>query len=352
VIDLDDELAVRAGDPGGMLGTVAAFPEQCREGYRQGRLAAPLPEVLDVSSIAFCGMGGSAVAGDVIRALYADRLPVPVVVVRSSELPEFCGPHSLVLASSYSGGTAEALACFDEAIKRGCRVIAIASGGELAFRAEELELARVTLPGGFMPRAALGYIALGALGALEAVGFIPPLEHDLEAAAAELAALAATCTPSAPSAVNRAKHLAREIGDRTPVVWGGEGIGSVAAGRWKTQFNENAKIPAWASSLPELDHNEVVGWSQGAGSRSFLVALRHEGEPSDVGARFGPSLDIARAAGATVEEVWASGGSTLSRFLSLSLLGDFTSSYLGIARGVDPTPIEAIERVKRALEEA
>jgi glucose/mannose-6-phosphate isomerase len=352
VIDLDDELAVRAGDPGGMLATVAAFSEHCREGYRLGRAAAPLPEVQDVRSIAFCGMGGSAVAGDVIRTLYADRLPVPVVVVRSSELPEFCGPHSLVLVSSHSGGTAEALACFDEAMKRGCRVIAIASGGELAARAEELELACVALPGGFMPRAAFGYIALGALGALEAVGFVPPLEHDVEAASAELAALAATCAPSAPSAVNQAKHLAREIGDRTPVVWGGEGIGSVAAGRWKTQFNENAKVPAWASSLPELDHNEVVGWSQGAGSRSFVVALRHEGEPPDVAARFGPSLEIARAAGALVEEVWASGGATLSRFLSLSLLGDFTTSYLGIARGVDPTPIEAIERVKRALAEA
>jgi len=352
VIDLDDELAVRAGDPGGMLATVAAFCEHCREGYRLGRAAAPLPEVQDVRSIAFCGMGGSAVAGDVIRTLYADRLPMPVVVVRSSELPEFCGPHSLVLVSSHSGGTAEALACFDEAMKRGCRVIAIASGGELAARAEELELACVALPGGFMPRAAFGYIALGALGALEAVGFVPPLEHDVEAASAELAALAATCAPSAPSAVNQAKHLAREIGDRTPVVWGGEGIGSVAAGRWKTQFNENAKVPAWASSLPELDHNEVVGWSQGAGSRSFVVALRHEGEPPDVAARFGPSLEIARAAGALVEEVWASGGATLSRFLSLSLLGDFTTSYLGIARGVDPTPIEAIERVKRALAEA
>ena len=335
-----------------MLATVAAFSEHCREGYRLGRAAAPLPEVQDVRSIAFCGMGGSAVAGDVIRTLYADRLPVPVVVVRSSELPEFCGPHSLVLVSSHSGGTAEALACFDEAVKRGCRVIAIASGGELAARAEELELACVALPGGFMPRAAFGYIALGALGALEAVGFVPPLEHDVEAASAELTALAATCAPSAPSAVNRAKHLAREIGDRTPVVWGGEGIGSVAAGRWKTQFNENAKVPAWASSLPELDHNEVVGWSQGAGSRSFVVALRHEGEPPDVAARFGPSLEIARAAGALVEEVWASGGSTLSRFLSLSLLWDFTTSYLGIARGVDPTPIEAIERVKRALAEA
>ena len=134
----------------------------------------------------------------------AAALPVPVVVVRTSELPEFCGPHSLVLASSYSGGTAEALACFEEAVKRGCRVIAIASGGELAARAEELELAHVALPVGFMPRAALGYIALGALGVLEAVGFLPPLEHDVKVATAELAALAATCAPSAPSEVNPA----------------------------------------------------------------------------------------------------------------------------------------------------
>jgi glucose/mannose-6-phosphate isomerase len=96
----------------------------------------------------------------------------------------------------------------------------------------------------------------------------------------------------------------------------------------------------------------VVGWSQGAGSRTFLITLRHEGEPPDVAARFGPSLDIARSAGAVVEEVWASGGSALSRFVSLSLLGDYTTSYLGIARGIDPTPIEAIERVKRALAEA
>jgi len=352
VIDLDDEQAVRAGDPGGMLSNLAAFPGHCREGYRLGLQATPLPDVQDVRSIAFCGMGGSAVAGDVIRTMYADRLPVPVVVVRTSELPEFCGPHSLVLASSYSGGTAEVLTCFEEAMKRGCRVIVIASGGELGARAEELDLARVSLPGGFMPRAALGYTALGALGVLEAVGFLPPLEQDLEEAIAELVALAATCAPSAPSAVNPAKRLAGQIGERTPVVWGGEGIGSVASGRWKTQFNENAKVPAWASSLPELDHNEVVGWSQGAGSRSFLIALRHEGEPSDVAARFGPSLDIARSAGAVVEEVWASGGSALSRFLSLSLLGDFTTSYLGIARGIDPTPIEAIERVKRALAEA
>ena len=352
MIDLDDEQAIRAGDPGGMLANVAALPEHCLQGYRVGRQAAPLPDVLDVRSMAFCGMGGSGVAGDVIRAMYSDRLPVPVVVVRTSELPEFCGPHSLVMASSYSGGTAEVLACFEEAVKRGCRVIVVGSGGELGARAEELDLGRVSLPGGFMPRAALGYIALGALGVLEAVGLLPPLEQDLEEATAQLGALAATCAPSVPLMVNPAKGLADRIHDRTPVVWGGEGIGSVAAGRWKTQFNENAKVPAWASPLPELDHNEVVGWSNGAGSRYFLVALRHDGEPPDVAARFAPSLDIARRSGALVEEVWASGASALSRFLSLSLLGDFTTAYLGIARGVDPTPIEAIERVKRALAEA
>lgn len=352
MIDLDDELAVRAGDPGGMLATIAALPGHCREGYRLGREAVSVPSARDVTTVAVCGMGGSAVAGDLIRTMYADRLAVPVVVVRASELPGFCGPHTLVLALSYSGDTAEVLECFEEAIRRGCRVIAVTSGGRLSSRAAELGLAMVLVPAAFMPRAALGYLALGALGALEAAGVVPPLADDVEEAAAELGPLAATCAPAAPASVNPAKHLARAIGDRVPVVWGAEGIGSAAAVRWKTQFNENAKVPAWASALPELDHNEVVGWSDGAGSRFFLVALRHDGEPGGDAARFPLSMDIARESGVQAEEVWARGSSDLARFLSLVMTGDFTSTYLGIARGVDPTPVDAIARLKQALAEA
>ena len=352
MIDLDDEVAVRAGDPGGMLATIAALPGHCREGYRLGREVAPAPSAQGVTAVAVCGMGGSAVAGDVIRALYAHRLALPVVVVRASELPAFCGPDTLVLASSYSGDTAEVMECFEEAVERGCRLIAVTSGGRLFARAGELGLARVLVPAGLMPRAALGYLVLGSLGALETAGLVPPLPEDVEEAADELSSLAATCAPAVPASVNPAKRVARAIGDRVPVVWGAEGLGSAAAIRWKTQFNENAKIPAWASALPELDHNEVVGWSDGAGSRFFVVALRHEGEPAGDAARFPLSMDVARESGAHVEEVWARGSSDLARFLSLAMTGDFTSAYLGIARGVDPTPVDAIARLKRALAEA
>lgn len=349
MIDLDDEGLIRAGDPSGILATVAALAERCREGYRLGLAAAPLPSGDGVTSVAFCGMGGSAIAGDVLRALYADRLRTPVVVVREPELPEFVGPHTLVIASSYSGGTSEALACFEEAVRRGARVISLTSGGDLAGRSEELDLACVRLPGGLMPRSALGFLALGAIGALEAVGLVPPIHGDLEEALAELTAQDALCAPSIPTSVNPAKGLAVKIGDRVPVIWGAEGVGAVAAARWKAQFNENAKVPAFAASLPELDHNEVVGWSEGQGRRFFVLALRHASEHPDVAARFPLSMEIAAASGAEVREVWAGGRSALARFLTLAMTGDYTSTYLGIARGVDPAPIEAIARLKQAL---
>ncbi|MEO8293035.1 MAG: bifunctional phosphoglucose/phosphomannose isomerase [Actinomycetota bacterium] len=350
--DLDDLEALHGGDPGGMLGTVAALPSHCAEGYSAGRAVADLPSVDDVTAITFCGMGGSAVAGDVLRALYRDRLGVPFDVNRGPVLPAYCGPHTLVIASSYSGGTAETLACFREAVSRGCRVIALASGGSMASEALAAGYAVVSAPPGFMPRAALGHIAFGAIGALEAVGLIPRAAADVEAAVTELTALAARLSPDVPRASNDAKELAWQIGDRVPVIWGAEGLGAVAAARWKTQFNENAKIPAWSSSLPELDHNEVVGWAPSAGDPFMVIALRHDDEHPDVSARFPLSLDIAREAGAVTAEEWAAGRTALTRLFSLILMGDFTSTYLGVLRGADPSPIAAIVRLKAALAQA
>ncbi|HEX6231058.1 MAG TPA: bifunctional phosphoglucose/phosphomannose isomerase [Actinomycetota bacterium] len=349
MIDLDDVDALRAADPGGMLGLVAALPRHCREGRELGNAVQDLPSATGVASVAFCGMGGSAVAGDVLRTLYADRLGLPVVVVRSPEVPESCGPHTLVIVSSYSGNTSETLACFAEAVARGCRVVAVTSGGELGRRAAELGIATVTVPGGLMPRAALGYLALGTLGALEAMGTIPPLGAELDEALRELDAVLGEAGPEVPVASNPAKSLALRIGERVPVIWGAEGIAAVAAARWKTQCNENAKIPAFAAALPELDHNEVVGWSEGRGEGFFLVALRHREEHAEVAARFPLSMEIARSSGLEAEEVWARGRSPLARILTLMHAGDLTATYLGLARGVDPTPIDAIARLKQAL---
>jgi glucose/mannose-6-phosphate isomerase len=353
VTDLNDVDALRALDAGDMLGAVSSLPTHARVGYDTAVATDGLPLADGVTAIAFCGMGGSAIAGDVLRATYGDRLVVPVEVNRSPVLPAWVGPHSLVVCSSYSGGTVETLACFEEARARGARVIPITSGGTLADRADELGLATVRIPGGFLPRAALGYLAFALLGAIERVGLLPRLADDVHDAIAVMDALVAKLGPDVPFEGNEAKLLADRIGERQPVIWGAsDGVGWAAASRWKAQMNENAKVPAWAAALPELDHNEVVGWADGRGRSSFVVALRDPGEHPDVAVRFPISLEIAREADAATEEVWATGLGRLARFCSLAIMGDYTSCYLGLAHGVDPSPIEAIVRLKRFLDEA
>jgi glucose/mannose-6-phosphate isomerase len=348
--DLNDPSAIEAADSSGMLRTILGLSRQCREGYEAGRAVRELPDASSVTAVAVCGMGGSGVAGDFLGALYRDRLTVPLEVVKGPELPAFCGREALVLCSSYSGGTQETLRCFEEASERGCRLVAVTSGGELADRSRDRGVPVVSLPGGAPgPRAALGFLLLGALGALESMGLVPAATGDLKESATVLDALAKELGPGAPD--NRAKDLAAWIDDRVPVVWGADGIGSVAATRWKTELNENAKIPAFAASLPELDHNEVVGWSEGAGKGFVVIALRHDGEHPEVAKRFPASLEIAESSGAEVREVTAAGQSALARLLSLVVIGGSTSVYLGVLRGFDPTPVEAIVRLKAVLEE-
>jgi glucose/mannose-6-phosphate isomerase len=348
-VDLDDAKAVRAQDPGGMVAAIGNLGSDCREGYSNGVGASGLPDLADVRSVVFCGMGGSAVAGDVLRSVFRDRLGVPVEVNRSPELPAHAGPHSLVVVSSYSGNTSETLGAFREATKRGCRAIVVTSGGTVAEEAHGAGVPVVGVPGGFQPRAAMGWLAFTALGALEAAGLLPPLAEDVAEAAAEVEVRAAVCGPDSLTGENPAKRLAKELDERIPVVWGAEGIGATAAARWKTQFNENGKMPAWWSSMSELDHNEVVGWTEPFGGAHAVIALRHEAEDPEIAARFPLSLQIAADAGADTHEVWATGRSSLARLMSLIALGDFTSAYVAIRKGVDPTPVDVIQRLKAAL---
>jgi glucose/mannose-6-phosphate isomerase len=349
VTGLDDVEAIRDLDASDMLGTVAGLPAQAREAYERGGRTTPVPALDGISAVTYCGMGGSAVAGDVLRSLFRGRLGVPVEVSRGPELPGYCGSSTLVIASSYSGGTAETLGAFDEAVARGCRLLVLTSGGQLAARAEAVGASVVRVPGGLMPRAALGHLAFGLLGALEAAGLLPRLAADVDEAVVEMERLVAELMPEVPTEANAAKTIAVALGERVPGVWGAEGFAAVAANRWRTQWNENAKLPAFASALPELDHNEVVGWSEGRGRHFSIVALRHDDEHPEAAHRFPLSLDIARAAGAEAVEVRASGRSALARLCSLIILGDFSSTYAGLARGVDPSPVDAIVRLKAAL---
>jgi glucose/mannose-6-phosphate isomerase len=347
---LDDPASIRSADPAGMLELVAGMGAQLGEGLAVGRTARGLPAAEGLGSIAVCGMGGSGIAGDVLRASFADRLPIPLVTVKGYGLPAFCGSDTLVLAVSYSGETEETLAAYARAVAAGCRTIAVSSGGQLAELAGADRVAHVTIPGHVpAPRGALGYLVGAAAGVLEAVGLLPEAGAEVEGASATLEALSSELVPDRPIGANRAKSLAAWLHGRIPVVWGSEGVTEAAALRWKTQLNENAKLPAFHAVLPELDHNEIEGWTDEAGGPFALVVLRHAREHPRIARRVQATLEAMGGSGPESREVWGAGSTPVEILLSLVMLGDFVSTYLAILRGVDPMPVRVLSELKQRL---
>jgi glucose/mannose-6-phosphate isomerase len=332
-----------------MLDIVAGLPSDCRDSYRAAVARTDLPSMADISSIVFCGMGGSAVAGDVLRSVFRDRLEIPIEVNRSPALPNHAGPGTLVAICSYSGNTAETLASFGDALSRGCRVAVVTSGGAAQALAEANDIPVIAVPVGYQPRAAFGQLGFAWLGALESMGVLPSLAREVEETASLLEGLVAESGPDVPTTNNLAKQIAETIGDRVPVVWGAEGVASVAGMRWKTQLNENGKVPAFAASMSELDHNEVVGWTRPYGERFAVIALRTDDEHPEIAPRFALSEEIAVRSGAITTQVHSQGHSPLARLLTLIYVGDMASVYVGLRRGVDPTPVVVIDDLKAAL---
>jgi glucose/mannose-6-phosphate isomerase len=347
---LDDPSALKAADPGDMLAAVGGLGGQLREGFDLGRGVAGQPPAEALRSVAVCGMGGSGIVGDVLQASLAERLAVPVVAVKGYGLPAFCAKDTLVLAVSYSGDTEETLAAYAQALAAGCRVVAISSGGELAALARADGVPHVAVPSKVpAPRAALGYLAGAAIGILEAIGLAADVGADVSRASDVLEALAAELSPDRQAGVNRAKSLALWLLGRIPIVWGSGGVAEAAAIRWKTQFNENAKLPAFHAVLPELDHNEIEGWTEGMGRPFGLVVLRHGREHPRIATRVAATLQSIAGSGLESQEVAAEGSTPMEVLFSLLMLGDFVSTYLAILRGVDPMPVRVLTRLKERL---
>jgi glucose/mannose-6-phosphate isomerase len=349
---LDDASAIAAADPSDMLSLAAALGHQLRDGYRAGTSASGLPSAEGVQSLVVCGMGGSGVAGDVLRGLYGSRLTVPITVCKGYTVPESCGRDTLALAVSFSGDTEETLAAYADAVGRGARVITIGAGGELAALAEADGVARVVAPSDIpVPRAAVGFLSGALIGVLEEVGLVPPAAESLAEAAGHLDQLAKSFGADSPAEGNEAKGLAAWLVDRTPIIWGSEGLAEAAAVRWKTQCNENAKVPAFWGVIPEIDHNEIEGWASSSGkSEPFAgLVLRYRGEHPRIAARVAATIEAVAACGLAVREVHATHVAPMAALFSLIMVGDFTSTYLGILSGVDPTPVPVLSGLKRRL---
>jgi glucose/mannose-6-phosphate isomerase len=294
------------------------------------------------------GMGGSAVGGFLARGALHDRLRRPLLVADGYELPSWIGDDALVLCSSYSGATAETLACYDAARQVGARIVVATTGGRLGERARADRVPVIPLPGGFQPRAAVGYSLVAALEAAALAGAGPSLRDEVEAAASLVDSLAAEWGPSSPED-SEAKALARRL-DGTVPVFMGTGLTASAAYRWKCQLNENANLPAFWSVLPEADHNEICGWAASPELGAFsAVVLEDPAADPRMARRMGLTAEVAGAGARVVERVSARGETALERLVSLVLLGDLMSLYLAVLRGVDPVAIEAIDALKRQL---
>ncbi|MQB01703.1 MAG: bifunctional phosphoglucose/phosphomannose isomerase [Actinobacteria bacterium] len=352
--DLDDLEAIAGLDSEDVLGAVERFAGQCREAWLLGRSATDLPQAEGIDGVLVLGMGGSGISGDVLQAVVQARLPLPLIVIKGygQPLPEWVGRNTLVFAVSYSGSTEETVVALEEAIARGARTIAVSSGGPLAEIAAQHGMAHVRIPPGLQPRASLGYLTMPLFAALTTMGLIPDMQEDVDEAVEILSDIAERSHRKRGTSENPAKGLASKIVGRIPVVYGGEGIGAVAAYRFKCDLNEYGKTPAFWHFLPELDHNEIVGWNRLADvtSRSFMmILLRDPDEHERVSLRFDITQRLVRDNVAEIVELQAEGTSLLARILSLVLVTQIAAIYVGLAYGVDPGPVESIQKLKAEL---
>jgi glucose/mannose-6-phosphate isomerase len=294
------------------------------------------------------GMGGSAVGGRLAEGALGLRLRRPLVVADGYALPAWTGPETLVLCSSYSGTTEETLTAYDDAVERGAPRIVATTGGDLGERARRDGVPVIPIPGGFQPRAAVGYSLVSALEAAALCGAAPSLREEVEAAARLATELATEWGPDGDED-NEAKALARRLHGTVPVIAGIE-LGAAAAYRWKCQINENAGLPAFAGALPEIDHNEVVGWPAARELGRFsAVFLADPGAHERDVLRVELTAEQARAGTDVVEIVAPRGETAIERLISHVLLGDLVSLYLAVLRGKDPIEIAPIDALKAAL---
>lgn len=346
---LDDPAFLPAGDPRGMYTLTMGFPAQCLKALDIATAARLPTDGAGIDAVVLTGLGGSAAGGDFARALFELQGRVPFTVNRDYALPAWTGPRTLVIATSYSGNTEETLAAYADARRRQARLVVVSSGGELSRLAAADGVPLVTIPGGQPPRTALGLMLVPVLVAVVRLGLLE--QQDIAGAASHAARMMAPWLNDAPVATNRAKQLAVELHGSLGVVYGLGAWQGVVANRWKGQLNENAKQHVFAHVLPEMNHNEILGW-EGAGrvgvKRWVAILLEDGREGRRMELRAEATLDVLRPA-AHVERVRAEGPSTLARMLSLALLGDFVSLYLAALNGVDPHSIDAIDAVKARL---
>ena len=345
-LELDRETIGRF-DPTDQLTDVLAIPEHLRDALWKVE-SAGLEPWDSPGGMIVAGMGGSAVGGQLARAILGDHASRPLLAAQAYGLPPWTTPDTTVVCVSYSGDTEETLACYEAAGVIGAQRVVVTSGGELASLARADGVPVVPVAGGFQPRAAVAYMTVAALQIAALCGVGPGMNSELDVAADHLEELVIEWGPEgAPDGL--AKRLARALQGSVPVV-SGAGLTTPIAYRWKTQLNENAKIPAYALELPELDHNDILGWGSAPEFGRFSAIFLDDCDTHPrVKERIELTARLIAPGAAGVHRIESRGQTSVERVFSLVLLGDLVSIYLAALRGIDPEPVELLERLKEEL---
>lgn len=338
-------------DPEGLYARIHGLPAQVGEAYRAARALTLPASHRDVDRVVVIGMGGSGIGGSLLQALAVDvAAKVPVSVVRGYTLPAWVGPRTLAIASSNSGNTEEVVAATEAAVATGARCVVITTGGRLRELARERTLPALTFSWDGEPRSALGWSFATLLAICGALSLLPDLSSDLDAGVAAMRVLLESTGRDVPAASNSAKQLAARLAGKLPVFIGAQSLAPVAY-RWRTQFNENAKSWAVADELPEMNHNAPLGYGAPPALLPLVrvVILRHAAVHPRIALRIDATMQQLADAGVAAEVLDVPGPSVLAQMLWAVQLGDLTSYYAGLLNGVHPSPMGALDWLKRYL---
>jgi glucose/mannose-6-phosphate isomerase len=305
----------------------------------------------EIQNILYLGMGGSAIGGDLLNDLLFTELEIPINVVRGYIAPKFCTKNTLVIASSYSGNTEETLSAVDQAKSSSAQFLVITSGGQLYKMAKVNKWGLLKLPEGFPPRQALGFIFFSLYHALGQLGLFASYTEDLSELKSFVGLEIAKHHETKHTGHILAQEIAKTLHNKIPVVYSTAPGLSTVARRWQNQFHENAKTLAFCNVLPEMNHNEIVGWEMDSGPRKSLVAVFLEAGSTHprIKERIELSKNIIKKTGAEIVDVYASGKTGLESALSLIILGDWVSYYLAMFNQKDPLKIKNIDFLKNEL---
>jgi len=349
-VGLDNVDQILSLDKSDLIGKIRDLHCQFREVPKiLSQVAWDVSNYGDVKRVVFCGVGGSAIGGDLVRAHLGEELRVPFEVNRDYRIQSAIDLESLVILSSYSGNTEETLSCLDQALSKGCKILTLTSGGRLAVESSRLGIPIFRVPAGYPPRSTLGYSCGLTLEILNKLQVAP--KQDLIGIADSLDAFSGQLVPALATNQNVAKQIAEKVQGHLAVFYGSAGHLGPVARRWCGQFAENGKQLSFFGELPEMNHNEIVGWKypENVLGEFYPVFFRDKSDSLGVQKRLKLTANVLEAETGRKEEIWVPGESWPERLWSFVLLGDFVSVYAAVLNNEDPTPVEIIENFKRDL---